>query len=197
MVLTERFQRAFLHAANAHACQLRKGTAIPYISHLMAVASLVLENGGDEDEAIAALLHDAVEDQGGAQRLALIRAEFGEDVAEIVDGCTDADTTPKPPWKARKLAYLQRLPGENPSVLLVSAADKLHNIRCILEDYRVMGEGLWPRFNAPSKEEVIWYYRALIDTYRDNGTNAIVDEIERAVETLEGEIARATGGSPS
>src|SRR5450759_5519982 len=156
MVLTERFQRAFLHAANAHACQVRKGTKIPYVSHLMAVASLVLENGGTEDEAIAALLHDAVEDQGGAVRLELIRAEFGEVVAAIVAGCSDTDKDQKPPWEERKMAYLSHLPTQPASVLLVSVADKLHNARCTLADYRVEGEDVWIRFHAPP-DRILWH----------------------------------------
>jgi (p)ppGpp synthase/HD superfamily hydrolase len=187
MVLTERFQRALLHAANAHACHLRKGTKIPYLSHLLAVASLVLENGGTEDEAIAALLHDAVEDQGGAPRLKLIRAEFGKRVADIVDGCTDTDEDPKPPWEKRKRKYLARLPKQSASVRLVSAADKLHNARCILADHRLKGKKVWKRFNAP-QGKILWYYRSLVKTYQKAGRNPLVDELARVVETLEHEV---------
>lgn len=187
MVLTERFQRAFTHAANAHACDVRKGTTIPYVSHLLAVASLVLENGGTEDEAIAALLHDAVEDQGGALRLELIRAEFGEAVAAIVDGCTDTYEDPKPAWEARKKAYLAHLPSQPASVRLVSAADKLHNARCILADYRTEGEKLWGRFNAP-RDRILWYYRSLVEAYRVAGSNALVEEFARVIEALDSEV---------
>ena len=189
MILTERFRRAFVHAADAHANQVRKGTEIPYVSHLMAVASLVLENGGTEDEAIAALLHDAVEDQGGAKRLELIRSEFGEGVATIVAGCTDTDVQPKPPWKARKTSYLSHLPAQSASIRLVSAADKLHNVRCILVDYRVVGEKLWGRFSA-SRDEILWYYRALVVAYRKAGSSPLVEEFARVVETLDREVVK-------
>ena len=188
MILTERFHRGFLHAARAHACHLRKGTEIPYVSHLMAVASLVLEHGGTEDEAIAALLHDAAEDQGGVLRLELIRAEFGESVAAIVDGCTDTYEEKKPDWEPRKKAYLAHLPTQPASVRLVSAADKLHNARCILSDYGTEGEELWGRFTG-RREGTLWYYRALVDAYRKAGTNPLVEELARVVETIEREAA--------
>ena len=134
-------------AFRIHAGQLRKGTATPYVSHLLAVAALVLEHGGDEDQACAALLHDAVED-GGAEWEAAIRDGFGPRVAAIVRACTDADTRPKPPWRARKEAYLAHLAGEGPDALLVSAADKLHNARAIMSDLRTHGPGMFCRFNA-------------------------------------------------
>lgn len=196
MVLTERFQRAFLHAAHAHACDIRKGTQIPYMSHLLAVASLVLENGGSEDEAIAALLHDAVEDHGGARRLKLIQAEFGETVAIIVDGCTDTYEDPKPAWEKRKKAYLVHLSKQPASVRLVSAADKLHNARCILADYREEGEKVWQRFNAP-RDKILWYYRSLVEVYREAGSSPLVEEVARVVETLEHEVMEGTAKAKS
>ena len=135
MTLSPCFDDALVFASRLHAGQLRKGTPVPYVAHLLAVTATVLEHGGDEDEAIAALLHDAVEDQGGAATRAKIRRRFGENVAAIVDGCTDADTIPKPPWQQRKEAYLAHLVGEtSPSVRLVSSADKLHNVRSIIAD---------------------------------------------------------------
>src|ERR1051325_12202408 len=131
MALTSRFEDALSFAARLHSGQLRKGTAIPYVSHLLAVASVALEHGADEDEAIAALLHDAVEDQGGAPTREEIRRRFGDRVVEIVDGCTDAETVPKPPWRERKERYIAHVAEASPSVRLVSASDKLHNARSI------------------------------------------------------------------
>lgn len=138
--LTPRFEAALVYASQVHAGQKRKGTEIPYIAHLLSVAGIVLEEDGDEDEAIAALLHDAVEDQGGQARLEDIGSRFGDRVAEIVEGCTDADTIPKPEWQERKERHLAHLRGASSSVLEVSAADKLHNARAILAGYRIHGE---------------------------------------------------------
>lgn len=148
MELSTRFDEALIFASRLHAKQVRKGSGIPYISHLLAVTALVLEHGGGEDEAIAALLHDAIEDQGGDATRQEIRRRFGEVVVEIVNGCTDTDSTPKPPWRERKEAYIAHLPTATSSILLVSAADKLHNVRSILNDYRVVGEEIWQRFKA-------------------------------------------------
>ena len=159
--LTERFGRALVYAHEVHRGQRRKGTAVPYVSHLLGVASLVLEDGGDEDEAIAALLHDAVEDGGGLERLAEIREEFGDRAAAIVEACSDADTHPKPPWRARKEHHLARLRDADLPVLRVAAADKLHNLRSILADYDSIGDELWKRFNAP-REDQLWYYSELV-----------------------------------
>ena len=142
-----------------HASQKRKGTPIPYVAHLLGVASIAIEYGASEDEAIAALLHDAVEDQGGPATREVVRRRFGEQVIAIVDGCTDADTQPKPEWRPRKEAYIDHLPGASHSVHLVSAADKLHNVRSILRDYRVIGEELWGRFKG-GRDGTLWYYRA-------------------------------------
>src|SRR2546427_12542687 len=138
--LTPRFTRAVGYAARLHAKQKRKGTERPYIGHLLGVASIVIEHGGDEEMAIAALLHDAVEDQGGLPRLREIRRKFGARVARIVDGCTDSYTEPKPTWRARKLAYIQRVAAEPADVRLVSAADKLSNARETLHELRVHGD---------------------------------------------------------
>jgi GTP pyrophosphokinase len=191
VTLTDRFTEAFAFAASLHRTQLRKGTYIPYLSHLMAVSALVLEHGGDEDEAIAALLHDAVEDQahcypGGAPGLRrAIDERFGRAVVAIVESCTDTDLHPKPPWRARKEAYIAHLAGAPRAVLRVSAADKLHNARCILGDYRLLGEGLWDRFNA-GRNQLLWYYRALVETYRNLDTpSSLVTELDRTVTELE------------
>jgi GTP pyrophosphokinase len=182
--LSRRFEEAMVYAACLHARQKRKGTRVPYVSHLLGVASLVLENGGGEAEAIAALLHDAVEDQGGARTLETIRRRFGNHVAEIVIGCTDADTIPKPPWRERKEAYLKHLRTAPASVRLVSAADKLNNARAILADYRTCGEKLWKRFNG-GREGTLWYYRALLNIFNKKGPRRLAGELERTVTELE------------
>jgi len=184
MTLSSRFHEALLYAAQVHATQLRKGTSIPYVSHVLVVAGLVLENGGDEDEAIAALLHDAVEDQGGEARLADIRARFGARVATIVLGCSDSTVMPKPPWEERKRRYLQHLRSAPASDRLVSAADKLANARAILAAYRAAGGGVWGRFSA-SREQILWYYRELVSAFRATETSPLVDELDRVVMTLE------------
>jgi (p)ppGpp synthase/HD superfamily hydrolase len=182
--LTARFTEALAYAAALHVTQRRKGTDIPYIAHLIAVAALVLEDGGGEDEAIAALLHDAVEDQGGRETLAAIRKRFGERVAGIVRGCTDADTTPKPPWRERKERYIAHLRTAPPEIRRVSLADKLHNARAILRDLRTGGGAVWERFNG-GKEGTLWYYRTLADLFHatDSGPNA--DELVRVVAAME------------
>jgi (p)ppGpp synthase/HD superfamily hydrolase len=180
-----RFNGALLYASQLHAQQRRKGSDIPYIGHLLGVASIVLDYGGNEDEAIAALLHDAIEDQGGDATRQEIRRRFGEKVTEIVDGCTDADQVPKPPWAPRKRAYIARLRHQPKSILLVSAADKLHNSRAVLADYRVMGDSLWGRFTG-GKEGTLWYYRELVKAYHDAGAPvALTDELDRVVSELE------------
>ncbi len=185
MTTTKRFTKALTYAAEAHAMQLRKGTEIPYLSHLLAVSGLVMEYGGDEHEAIAGLLHDAVEDAGGAERLADIREQFGERVASIVDGCSDTDQVPKPPWRERKIAYIDHLGHASPSVLLVSACDKLHNARTILADLRSRGAVVFERFNG-GQGGSLWYYRALVDAFRENGADGgLVAELDRVVSELE------------
>jgi (p)ppGpp synthase/HD superfamily hydrolase len=184
-ILSPLFSEALCYATRLHSLQTRKGSGIPYISHLMAVSALVLEYGGNETEAIAALLHDAVEDQGGRERLAEIQSKFGEAVAGIVTGCTDAWTDPKPAWRKRKEDYITHLQEASSSVLLVSAADKLHNSRAILSDYRAIGEALWERF-AGRKDGTMWYYRALLIAFRQAGANQrLVAELDRVVSKLE------------
>lgn len=183
-MLTQRYADALQLAWRLHDGQVRKGTAIPYVSHLIAVSSIALEHGADEDEAIAALLHDAVEDCGGPPTLEMIRARFGDRVAGIVDGCTDSHEEPKPAWRPRKEAYLAHLASAPPSVRLVSNADKLHNARSILLDLRVHGPALWTRFTAP-KEGTLWYYRSLVGAFALHGRRPLVDELDRTVEQIE------------
>jgi (p)ppGpp synthase/HD superfamily hydrolase len=182
--LGPRLQRAFRYAAEKHSGQTRKQTAVPYLSHLMAVASLVLEAGGDEDLAIAGLLHDVVEDCGGMPRLREIRREFGPRVAKIVEGCTDTFVDPKPDWVERKKGYLREVKHADVETRLVSASDKLHNVRTILADYRQHGEDIWKRFSG-KKDGTLWYYRALSDEYQRRNPNRITRELEIAVAELE------------
>ncbi len=182
-----RFADALGYATRLHRSQTRKSTDIPYVTHLLAVAALVGEAGGDEDEAIAALLHDAVEDQGGEATLVEIRERFGPRVADIVVSCTDAWEQPKPPWRARKEAWLASLETASPSVLLVSTADRLHNARSMLADLRRHGASLWERFNA-GRDEQLWLYRAVIDLYRRRGAPAhLVDALARVVDAIDRE----------
>ncbi|HYL11798.1 MAG TPA: HD domain-containing protein [Terriglobales bacterium] len=183
-LLGPRFYDALVFAARKHAHQTRKKTAVPYMAHLMSVSALVLEAGGDEDLAIAALLHDVVEDCGGKPMLKEVRRRFGRRVAHVVDGCTDADTYPKPPWRERKIQYLERLKMADADVRLVSAADKLHNARTILADYRDLGESVFERFTG-KREGTLWYYRALAEELRRGKANRLVDELERVVAELE------------
>lgn len=184
ITLGPRFLRAFEFAAKQHAGQTRKASTIPYLAHLIGVASLVLEAGGDEDLAIAALLHDVVEDCGGEPMLKEVRRRFGSRVANIVDGCTDAYVIPKPPWRERKLAYLEHLKSADDGTRLVSAADKLNNVRSILSDYRAVGEFVWKRFTG-GREGTLWYYRALLEEFLTREPNRITRDLKLAVEELE------------
>ncbi len=194
--LSSRFDRAFLYAAEKHAAQTRKKTDVPYISHLMSVAALVLEAGGDEDQAIAALLHDVVEDCGGVPVLAEVQRHFGDRVAKIVAGCTDAYTIPKPPWKQRKLDYLEILRRADDDIRLVSAADKLHNVRTILADYRTEGDAVWERFSG-RRDGTLWYYRAVLEVLEGGKRNRLVDELQRVVTELETAATKGMAQSTS
>jgi (p)ppGpp synthase/HD superfamily hydrolase len=186
MPLSDRYCEALDYATRLHARQVRKGTDVPYVSHLLAVSSLVLEHGGDEDEAIAALLHDAVEDQGGAPVAEEISRRFGPRVAEIVVGCSDTDTDvrPKPPWRPRKEAHLERLRTASRSVLLVVAADKLHNARSIAVEYRQSGDALWSRFSG-GRDGTLWYYRSTLEILSQPERTALVHELARVVAEIE------------
>jgi (p)ppGpp synthase/HD superfamily hydrolase len=197
-VLTDRFDRALLYATHIHGGQVRKGTSTPYVAHLLAVAATVLEYGGDEDLAIAALLHDSVEDQGGKARLDDIRNRFGEGVARIVKACSDslADTGKgerKAHWQERKEAYLAHLRTEaDEDILWVSLADKVHNARAILRDLRKpdIGEQVWARFSVSTKQ-TLWYYRSLADMFGLRLSNQLSNELREIVEILEAEVAKA------
>ena len=182
--LSDRFDQAMVWASELHRRQRRKGSETPYVAHLMSVSALVLENGGDEDEAIAALLHDAVEDCGGRPTAEEIRRRFGPRVADIVDGCTDSDETPKPAWRPRKERFIERLTGASGSVRLVTAADKLHNARSVLADLRREGERVWDRFAAP-RHDTLWYYRAVTSRLQESGPLPLVEELDRVVTELE------------
>ena len=182
--LGRRFEQALLFATRKHAGQHRKGTAVPYVAHLLGVAGLVLEAGGDEDLAIAALLHDVVEDCGGAPVLKEIRRRFGKRVAHIVDGCTDTDLDPKPPWRERKENYLKHLRTADADTRLVSAADKLHNVRSIVTAYREIGDRVWERFHG-KRDGTLWYYRTLLDEFQRKKSIPLIRELERAVIELE------------
>ncbi len=184
IILTSRFERAIQEALRLHGGQLRKGTRIPYMSHLLAVASLVLETGGTEEEVIGALLHDAAEDQGGEEVLCFIQEEFGPGVAKIVEECSDTLEYPRPPHKERKRAYIEELPTKSSSARLVSLADKIHNARSILFDYREHGEALWDRFNG-KKEGTLAYYGNLVEAFRKNQDHLeLVYEFERIVDEI-------------
>ena len=183
-----RFDAALAYARQTHDRQVRKGTATPYVAHLLAVAATVLEYGGDEDLAIAGLLHDAVEDQGGQPRLDDIRARFGDRVAAIVLACSDsaeAEAGAKAPWRQRKLAYLRHLETADPDVLLVSLADKVHNARSILRDLRKPDPGakIWDRFNRP-KKDTLWYYGELAATFQRRIPGQLADELGEIVDLL-------------
>jgi ADP-ribosylglycohydrolase len=182
MALSPTFTEALTFVAERHANQKRKGSDVPYLAHLLGVTALVLDYGGTETEAIAALLHDAVEDQKA--RIEEIRELFGDAVADIVSGCSDTDEDPKPPWRPRKEAFVTGLPLLLPSVRLVVAADKLHNARTILKDYREIGEALWARFTG-GRDGTLWYYRSVADGLRETGPVALADELDATVCEIE------------
>jgi (p)ppGpp synthase/HD superfamily hydrolase len=188
--LGPRFSAALAYASEIHGEQVRKGTAVPYIAHLLAVAALVMEAGADEDTAIGALLHDAVEDQGGRSMLERIRARFGQTVAGIVESCSDTDATPKPAWRQRKEAYVAALAHKSSAALLVSLADKVHNAGAILNDYQLVGEQIWHRF-AGGRDGTLWYYRALADAFRNRAPKSLWQRLEDTVCAIEAQ-ARAS-----
>lgn len=182
-MLTQRFDQALAFASDLHRAQVRKGSNIPYVSHLLSVCSLVIENGGDEDQAIAALLHDAAEDQGGAVILAKIRDRYGDIVAEIVADCTDSWSDPKPPWRRRKELYLESLPAKSPRSLLVSLADKVHNARSILFDLRASGSSVWMRFTG-GQDGSLWYYEELARFFAAAMAGPLADELSRTTAAM-------------
>ena len=184
-------------ALEMHAAQVRTGSSVWYASHLLGTCSIALDHGADEDQAIAALLHDAIEDVHYAPGAREAVAAFGPEVLRIVEACTDADTFPKPPWMARKVAYIEHLADADAAVLLVSASDKLHNARSMVADHRRIGAALWGRFKA-SKAETLWNYRALVTAFRANPAHPreLVDELDRTVAELE-RLAATEEGAPT
>jgi GTP pyrophosphokinase len=197
--LSERFDDAMRYASRLHANQRRKGSDTPYLAHLLAVTAIVLEHGATEDETIAALLHDAVEDQGGARRRAEIRQRYGDEIASIVDGLTDTDKIHKPSWRPRKERYVAHLATAPYAVRLIAAADKLHNARTVLRDYRARGEAVWETFTG-GREGTLWFYPAVLAALRaaarpeETRLNPLLDELGEAVAALE---AAASGGQPA
>jgi len=185
MKLSEKFQEALVYATRAHGDQMRKKTGIPFIAHILGVTAIAMEYGANETEAIGALLHDTVEDCGGAERLCDIQERFGDDVAWIVDGCTDTCETPKPPWLERKRAYIEHLKESDSSTRLVSASDKLHNTRAILAELRRRGLEVFDRFSG-KKDGTLWYYRTLVTVFRRHGDHPdLIDELDRVVSEIE------------
>ena len=182
--LGPRFQEALAMAANLHAAQKRKMTGVPYISHLLSVTALVLQGGGDEDEAIAALLHDAAEDQGGEQTLAVIREKFGDKVADIVASCSDTFVSPKPPWRERKQDHIEHLRGASPAVHRVVLADKLHNARSLLRDLRENGGEMWDFFKG-GKEGTLWYFNSLYEVLSETCEGYLLEELGRVIVQIE------------
>lgn len=190
MLLSTKFDEAFLLASEVHRAQTMKETEIPYMAHLLGVAGITALYGGTEDEIIAALLHDTVEDTDLA--LHTIDEKFGPQVAAIVEACTDTNQQPKPPWQRRKEEHIRAMRSASASARLVYAADKLQNARAMLKDYRVIGEKLWARFNG-GKAGTFWYYRSLIEVFRDTGTDEdLVNELARTVKELEGLACRGS-----
>jgi len=185
MTLSPQFEEALVYATRAHFNQTRKKTGIPYIAHILGVTAIALEYGANETESIGALLHDTVEDCGGAERLRDIKERFGNDVARIVDGCTDTDRVPKPPWLERKKAYIAHLKDADSSTRLVSASDKLRNARAILADLRRNGSEVFERFSG-KKDDTLWYYRSLVTAFREHGDHTdLTDEFDRVVTEIE------------
>ncbi|SKT54940.1 metal dependent phosphohydrolase [Mycobacteroides abscessus subsp. massiliense] len=188
--LTAKFHEALKYAAEKHQRQTRKGGEIPYVGHLLSVAGLVIEAGGTEEQAIAALLHDAAEDQGGTQTLHEIRERFGVDVERIVAECSDTFESPKPPWRERKASYIEHLHDASSDTILVSLADKVDNARAILRDFRQIGPELWERFSVTDPGDHLWYYRSLLDVYQRKSDSWLVDELQRTLDALD-ELVKA------
>jgi len=188
VIFSDRFSEALVFALGLHNDQVRKGTKTPYMAHLLAVTAIVLENGGDEDQAIGALLHDAAEDRGGGVKtLFEIQKRFGERVSRIVQACSDSvleEGQEKTAWQPRKEIYLKFIQEKPADAILVSLADKIHNSRAILSDYREIGETLWQRFKG-GRDGTLWYYRALFEAFKPVGPERMVNELKRTIEELE------------
>ena len=186
----DKYLEAYVYSFELHKKQTRKGSNIPYFTHLSSVSNLIIENNGTTTQAIAGLMHDAVEDQGGAKTLAVIKRKFGPKVAKIVDQCSDTTIKPKPPWKTRKIKYIKDIKNKTQDTLLVSLCDKYHNANCILSDYQKVGEEIWDRFTA-SKQETFWYYESLYKEFKKYLKNHLelikafkdtVDEMKRIIQ---------------
>ena len=187
--LGRRFADAMVYAWDVHQGQWRKGTSVPYVAHLLGVASLVLGDGGDEDEAIGALLHDAAEDHGGRGRLADIERRFGARVALIVEACSDSLDEPKPPWRGRKEGFLRVLLEAPPEVVRVALADKLYNCRSMVADVGAGGATVWGRFKAGPREQ-LWYYTRLLAVFRQRSTSLMVGQLAFEIEALAALVER-------
>ena len=187
--LSNKYKEALDFTFELHQNQTRKGVDIPYMTHLMSVSSLILENGGDEEQAIAGLLHDSIEDQsqnfGGADKLRMeLERRFGKRVLDMVEACTDADTIPKPPWRARKEQYIASIAHKSQDALLVSLADKCHNSKTILNDYKILGDAVFDRFTA-KKDGTLWYYRSLATEFSKTINSPLVADLDATVTELE------------
>lgn len=191
--LTPKFVEALGYAAEKHATQTRKAGEVPYLGHLLSVAGLVIEADGTETQAIAALLHDAAEDQGGERTLAEIGQKFGADVASIVAECSDTFEAPKPPWRGRKERYIQHLREASDDAVLVSLADKLDNARAILRDLRAHGNEVWQRFSVQDPQLHLWYYRSLLEVYSQRAHSWMVGELHDVIGALEHAVNRQSG----
>jgi len=189
MPFSPRITEAFALMCELHHDQRRKGSDTPYIAHLMSAAALVAEYGGNEDQFIAALLHDAVEDRGGLPTLERIKAAFGPLVADYVWQCSDSHSTPKPPWKDRKRNHIKELAEAVPEVKLISAADKLHNGRSLVADRRLHGDTVWARFQG-GREGTLWYYQAMAEALRQDWDHPILVELNLVVREMREELAR-------
>lgn len=188
--LTPKFIEALGYAARKHAMQTRKASEVPYLGHLLSVAGLVIEADGTETQAIAALLHDAAEDQGGERTLAEIDEKFGAGVASIVAECSDTFETPKPPWHARKERYIDHLRVASEDAVLVSLADKLDNARAILRDFRALENEVWQRFSVQDPQLHLWYYRSLLEVFGRRTHSWMVGELRDVIDTLEQAVNR-------
>jgi (p)ppGpp synthase/HD superfamily hydrolase len=188
--LTPKFIEALGYAARKHATQTRKASEVPYLGHLLSVAGLVIEADGTETQAIAALLHDAAEDQGGERTLAEIDEKFGAGVASIVAECSDTFEAPKPPWRARKERYIDHLRVASEDAVLVSLADKLDNARAILRDFRALGNEVWQRFSVQDPQLQLWYYRSLLEVFGQRTHSWMVGELRDVFDALEQAVNR-------
>jgi (p)ppGpp synthase/HD superfamily hydrolase len=188
--LTPKFIEALGYAARKHATQTRKASEVPYLGHLLSVAGLVIEADGTETQAIAALLHDAAEDQGGERTLAEIDEKFGAGVASIVAECSDTFEAPKPPWRARKERYIDHLRVASEDAVLVSLADKLDNARAILRDFRALGNEVWQRFSVQDPQLHLWYYRSLLEVFGQRTHSWMVGELRDVFDALEQAVNR-------